>query len=514
MKLSLGIELGSTRIKATLIDEKCNEIASGSHQWESKLRNGYWTYSMNEVQEGLQICFKHLVTNYKNATGKELDQIDAMGVSAMMHGYLAFDKNQNLLVPFRTWRNTTTAEASTKLTKLFNFNIPERWSIAHLYQAILNNEPHIKDISYITTLAGYVHYKLTGQFVLGIGDASGMFPIDQKTRNYDMKMVAKFDKLVKDKVKWKLLDILPTIKLAGEPAGYLTEEGRKYLNTDLKCQTLFCPPEGDAGTGMVATNSVRNQTGNVSAGTSVFAMVVTTKKLHVHPEIDMVTTPTGLPVAMVHCNNCTNELNDWVNLFAQAAKIAGADIKNIHTFQNNLILESLKGDKDANKITVINYLAGESITKIPKGKPIVVRSPDADFSLTNFMKANIMSAFATLKIGMDILAEEGIVINNMYAQGGIFTAPKVAQELLSAAIDCSVSLLTNAETGGSYGMALLANYMITKKNQNLENWLDNTVFKNTQVITLKAKKDAVDGFKEYLKRFIKYLAIERKAIEE
>ncbi len=513
MKYSLGLELGSTRIKAVLIDDNFKIIAQGDFAWENRLVNGYWTYDIKDIHNGVKTCFKNLLIDYRKKYKKELNQIDVMGVSGMMHGYLAFDKNDNLLVPFRTWRNTTTEVAANKLTKLFNFNIPQRWSIAHLYQAILNKEKHIKDISYITTLAGYIHYRLTGKHEVGIGEASGIFPIDSKTHNYDIKMVNKFNNLIKGKVNWKLLDVLPKVKVAGESTSIITKEGMKFLNTNIK-NIKVCPCEGDAGTGMVATNSVKVNTGNVSAGTSDFAMIVTNKKLGVHQEIDMVTTPSGNPVAMVHCNNCTSDINAWVNLFSEVLTLNGMKVDK-STLITKLFNESLKADKDANGITSFNYYSGEGVSKINKGKPLLIREPDANFNLANFMKNNILSSLATLKIGLDILTkEEKIKITNIYGHGGLFKTPKVAQEILSSAINAPVSLLSSAGEGGPYGMAILANYSINKKsNESLEDYLSNKVFKGAKVITLKAKKDDVIGFNKYLERYKKYLAVEKEAIK-
>lgn len=516
MKYSVGIEVGSTRIKTTLIDEKFKIVSQGSFTWESRLVNGNWTYSINQIDRGVKASFNNLVQNYKTKYHKPLPKIDAMGVSAMMHGYLAFDKHDNLLVPFRTWRNTYTKEASDKLTKLFNFNIPQRYSIAHLYQAILNKEKHVKDIAYLTTLAGYIHYKLTGQHVLGIGDASGMFPIDSKTKTYNKKFVDKFDRLVKNKkYPWKLLDILPKVKVAGDKVGYITKEGLKFLGLNPNAKILMCPAEGDAGTGMVSTNSVRNHTGNVSAGTSAFAMIVTSKKLGVHKEIDMVTTPTGLPVAMVHTNNCSTDINAWTSLFEEILDLFNAKYDK-SKLMDKLFLHSDKADKDANGITTFNYYSGEEITKLDSGKPLLIREPDAHFNLANFMKSIVLSSLATLKIGLDILIhEENIEINNINAHGGMFRTPNVSQRVLSAAIKAPVCLLTNAGEGGSFGIAILAMYSLTKaKNDKLEYYLDNKVFKYAKTITLKANKECVDGFDRFMKRYKKYLEVERLATKK
>ena len=514
MHYSLGLELGSTRIKAVLIDDNYKIISQGDYAWENKLINGYWTYSLEEVELGVRVCFKNLLSNYKKTYKKNLTHIDAMGVSAMMHGYLAFDKNDNLLVPFRTWRNTTTSKASEILTKEFNFNIPQRWSIAHLYQAILNNEKHINKIAYITTLAGYIHYQLTGIHSVGIGEASGIFPIDSHKNTYDMNMVNKFNKLIKNKVKWKLLDVLPRVQLAGESAGVINKRGLDYLGIKIPNKINMCPCEGDAGTGMVATNSVRVNTGNVSAGTSDFTMIVTDKKLHVHREIDMVTTPTGLPVAMVHCNNCTSDINAWVKLFAEVIKLNGNKV-DMNKLFTNLFNISLKGKEGANGLTNFNYYSGEGVTNLDKGKLLFIREADSEFNLANFMKNQIYSSLATLKIGLDILTKkENIKISKIYAHGGLFKTPKVAQLALSAAINAPVSLLESAGEGGPYGMALLSNYYLNKsKHESLEDYLEKRVFKKSKVITLKASKENVNGFNDYLKRYQKYLKIEKEAIK-
>lgn len=511
MKYSLGLELGSTRIKAVLIDEKFSIIAQGDYAWENKLVNGYWTYSLEDITKGVKSTFKSLLANYQKKYKKPLNHIDQMGVSGMMHGYLAFDKNDNLLVPFRTWRNTTTGEASEKLTKAFNFNIPQRWSIAHLYQAILNKEKHINQIAYITTLAGYIHYRLTGEHSVGIGEASGIFPIDSNKKDYNQYMVKTFDKLIKGKVKWKLLDVLPKVKVAGNDAGTLTKAGEKFLGVHFNNKVKLCPCEGDAGTGMVATNSIKVNTGNVSAGTSDFAMIVTNKKLGVHPEIDMVTTPDGSPVAMVHCNNCTSDINAWVNLFTEVIKLNGNKVDQGELFVK-LFNESLKGDADANGLTSFNYYSGEGVTNLNSGKPLLIREPDAKFNLANFMKMNILSSLATLKIGLDILTKtEKVKINNIYGHGGLFKTPRVGQEILSAAINAPVSVLSSAGEGGPYGMAILASYLNNR--DNLIDYLAKKVFKNAKVKTIKANVKDVNGFNNYVKRYKKYLKVEKEAIK-
>jgi len=515
MKLSLGIEVGSTRIKSTLIDEKFNVLAQGSYQWESRLENGYWTYKILDIRDGVRASYQDLLKDYKKKYHKQLTKIDTLGVSAMMHGYLAFDKRNNLLVPFRTWRNTTTSNAANKLTKLFNFNIPQRYSIAHLYQAILNNEQHVKHLRYLTTLAGHVTYNLTGEFALGIGDASGMFPIDPKTKNYDLVKADKFDKLIKSKgYSWKLLDILPKVLVAGQQCGYLTEKGKEWLGaTNLKGKVLVCPPEGDAGTGMVSTNAVRNYTGNISAGTSAFAMIVTTRKVGVHKEIDMVTTPVGLPAAMVHTNNCSSDINAWTKLFSEVLDLYKVKYNNSELMEK-LFNWSRIADLDGNGLTLFNYYSGEDITALNNGKPLFIREPDANFNLANFMKVQIMSSIATLKLGMDIIYKEGIEVQHINAHGGMFRTPGVAQNILAAALNTPVALLTNAAEGGSFGMAVLAMYALNKtKGETLEDYLDNKVFKNAKTITTYPDKEQVDGYRRFLKRYIKYLKLEKEAIK-
>ncbi|MCQ2752957.1 MAG: ATPase [Bacilli bacterium] len=514
MKYSLGLELGSTRIKAVLIDEPARVIANGEYAWENQFKNGYWTYDLLDAEKGVKTCIKNLVKNYQKVTKKAFPTIASMGVSAMMHGYLAFDKNDHLLVPFRTWRNTTTSKASEALTKLFNFNIPQRWSIAHLYQAILNHEKHINQIAYITTLAGYIHYRLTGEHSVGIGDASGIFPIDSKINDYNQTMVKKFNHLIKGKVKWQLLDVLPKVKVAGEKAGYISKAGLKYLGLTNQKNILMCPAEGDAGTGMVATNSVRLGTGNVSAGTSDFAMIVTNKKLGVHPEIDMVTTPSGLPVAMVHCNNCTSDINAWVNLFSEVLKLNNKNVPTSELF-TKLFNLSLKGEKDAGELTSFNYFSGEGVTNLNAGKPLLIREVNARFTLANFMKMNIMSSLATLKLGLDILTKnEHVTIKQIYGHGGLFKTPKVGQLMLSAAINAPVSVFTTSGEGGPYGMAILASYLINHRpHESLENYLADHIFKGSKVTTLKATAADVKGFNQYIKRYQKYLAVEKEAIK-
>ena len=465
-KTSLGIELGSTRIKAVLINEKGTPLAAGSHEWENRYDNGIWTYTMEDVWEGLQDCYQDLLKDVKEQYGATVTTFGSIGFSAMMHGYLAFDKEDNLLVPFRTWRNTITEEAAGKLTKEFNYNIPQRWSISHLYQAILNKEEHVKDVAFFTTLAGYVHWKLTGKKVLGVGDASGMFPIDIKTGNFDQKMVDRFNELTAPEgFSWKLQDIFPKVLTAGENAGELTKEGAALLDTsgNLKPGIPVCPPEGDAGTGMAATNSVAVRTGNVSAGTSVFAMIVLEKDLKkVYPEIDLVTTPDGSLVAMVHANNCTSDLNAWVGIFREFAESFGIEV-DMNKLFGTLYNKALEGDADCGGLLSYGYLSGEFITGVDEGRPLFVRSPESKFNLANFMRVNLFTALGAIKVGMDLLQkEENVAIDSMLGHGGLFKTKGVGQRILAAAINAPVSVMETAGEGGPWGMALLAAYMKNK----------------------------------------------------
>jgi sugar (pentulose or hexulose) kinase len=519
--LFLGIELGSTRIKSVLIGTRYEPVAAGSFTWENKLRNGYWTYDLDYVWRGLQASFEDLV---ENALSKSisLEKIDAIGISAMMHGYLALDVEGKLLTPFRTWRNTTTGQAAEQLTDEFKFNIPLRWSIAHLYQAILDNEDHVPHIAYLTTLAGYVHWKLTGQKVLGIGDVSGMFPIDSSTNTYNMDMVRRFEELSSD-YDWKLTDILPKVLVAGQPAGNLTAEGAKLLDPNgiLQPGIPFSPPEGDAGTGMTATNSVSVRTGNVSAGTSVFAMVVLEKSLtKVYPEIDMVTTPTGKPVAMVHCNNCTSDLDAWIKLFGESAALLGAKFGNEALF-GSLYSTALKGDADCGGLLSYNYLSGEPITGFDKGRPLVTRRPESNFTLANFMRSLVFSCIAALKLGMDILKKEDVEIDQIQGHGGFFKTPSVGQTLMSAALDTKVSVMDSAGEGGAWGVSLLAAYLHYVRNMNtssqiqtLEQFLTERVFHDKAISVVSPNPEDVRGFEKYISRYIKGLAIEKAAVKE
>jgi len=517
-KTALGIEFGSTRIKAVLIGEDHAPIASGSHEWENRYENGIWTYSLEDVWKGLQESYRNLSNEVLEKYNTPLQTIGAIGFSGMMHGYLAFDKDGNLLVPFRTWRNTITGQAAEKLTDLFQFNIPQRWSIAHLYQAILNKEPHIKDISHLTTLAGYVHWKLTGQKVLGVGEASGMFPIDSKTNDYDVRMIKLFnERLEAENIAWKIQDILPKVLVAGEAAGVLTEEGARLLDPTGQLQTgiPLCPPEGDAGTGMVATNSVAERTGNVSAGTSVFAMIVLEKALSkVYPEIDMVTTPAGKPVAMVHSNNCTSDLNAWVDLFHEFTQVLGVDINQSRLFEV-LYKQALTGDADGGGLLAYNYFSGEHITHLEEGRPLFVRTPESHFTLANFMRVHLFSALGALKIGLDILfVQEQVKIDQILGHGGFFKTKQVGQKIMAAAMNVPVSVMETAGEGGAWGIALLASYMLHKaKNEPLEAYLSNKVFAGENSTTIAPDPRDVDGFTTFMERYKKGLVIERTAVD-
>ena len=511
-KTVLGIELGSTRIKAVLIDQQHRPVASGDYEWENRLVNGIWTYSMESVHTGLRACVKALKEDLKEEFGLELTTVGAIGVSAMMHGYLPFDKDGKQLAEFRTWRNTITGEAAEKLTALFGFNIPQRWSIAHLYQAMLNGEEHVKEIAYLTTLAGYIHWMLTGEKVMGVGEASGMFPIDSETGDYDAVMLRKF----LDLTGLDLRTVLPKVLPAGACGGRLTEAGARFLDPDgtLQSGIPVAPCEGDAGTGMTATNSVRVRTGNVSAGTSDFAMIVADHPLGVHREIDMVTTPDGLPVAMVHCNNCTSDINAWVNLFSEFARLMGLDVNRGELF-TKLFQKALSGEPDCGGLLSYNYFSGEGVTDLDEGRPLFVRSPSARFTLSNFMRMHLLSALATLKIGMDILTEtEQVHIDRLYGHGGFFKTPEVGQRMLSASVGVPVSVMKTAGEGGPYGMALLGAYMLWhEEGESLPDYLDNKVFADAQSSTISATQEDIDGFNAFLAQYRKALPLERLSTE-
>lgn len=503
-KTYLGIELGSTRIKAVQIDESFQQVASGDFTWKSSFENGIWTYPLEAVWTGL----KHALGALKDRT-----TVHQAGISAMMHGYLAFDENWNLLTPFRTWQNTITGEAADRLSELFNFNVPQRWSISHLYQAMLNGEEHLSRIAHITTLSGYVHYMLTGMNVLGVGDASGMFPIDENTMDYDQTMLDKMDTLTAD-YPWSVRDLLPKVLTAGEQAGTLTEQGAALLDNLLPSGIPFAPPEGDAGTGMVATNAVAPRTGNVSAGTSIFAMVVLEKQLsRFYPEIDIVTTPAGKPVAMVHCNNCTADMNAWVKVFAETAALFGAEITTDELYAK-IYQKSLEGDADCGNVLVYNYLAGEGITHLDEGRPMVLRRPDSNFTLANFLRSQLYSTLATLKLGMDILENEQVGVDSLTGHGGLFKQKGVGQRYLAAACNAAVTCMENADVGGPYGMALLAAFTALRtEGEALEDFLAGRVFCNAKSTTLSPNAADVAGFTSYLKQYCAALAAQKSAVE-
>ena len=517
-KTSLGIEFGSTRIKAVLIDDTYTTIAAGDYGWASHLEDGLWSYSQEEIWTGLQTAYAALAEDVENAYGEKLTRVGRIGFSAMMHGYLAFGKDGELLVPFRTWQNTNTSEAHEKLSELFQYNIPERWSIAHLYQAVLNNEEHIGKVDFFTTLAGYVHWKLTGKKVLGVGDASGMFPIDPTTHSYETEFIEKFNAIPEVAAQpWKLADLLPEPLVAGTPAGTLTEEGAKLLDPTgtLQPGITFAPPEGDAGTGMVATNSVRVRTGNVSAGTSIFAMVVLERKLErLHPEVDLVTTPAGDLAGMSHANNFTSDLNAWVGLFGQFAAAIGTPV-DAGTLYGTLFRAAIADDVDSNCGGLINYpfRSGEFLAGLPEGRPLFARGPEARMSLGNFMRAQLFSAFSPVKIGMDVMTkDEGVAVDSLVGHGGIFTTPKVAQKILAAAFDTPIKVMSTAAEGGAWGMAVLADYL-WHADQPLDEFLDARVFADAASTTENPDEGDVAGFEEFFDRFRKGLPIEHVAIE-
>ena len=517
-KTALGIELGSTRIKAVLIDENYEPIAIGKYDWENRYVDNIWTYTLDDIWQGIQGSYRDLAANVKEQYGVTITNIGAVGISAMMHGYMAFNKEGELLVPFRTWRNTITGPASDKLTELFQYNIPQRWSIAHLYQAILNKEEHVPDIDYLITLDGYVHWKLTGQKVTGIGDASGMFPVDIQTKDFNERMIKQFDELVAPEgFPWKLRDILPKILVAGDCAGRLTEEGARLLDPDgnLKPGIPFCPPEGDAGTGMVATNSVAQRTCNVSAGTSVFAMVVLENELkNVHKEIDLVTTPAGDLVGMVHCNNCTSDLNAWVSLFDEFARAVGTEI-DISELYSVLYNKALEGETDCGGLLSYGYISGEHITHFEEGRPLFVRKPDARFNLANFMRVHLYTSLGALKTGLNILFnEEKVAVDSVLGHGGLFKTKGVGQRILAAAMNTPVTVMETAGEGGAWGMAILADYMLRKnENETLDQYLENRVFADMKGITVTPDKNDVDGFDRFMNLYTSGLAIERAAVD-
>lgn len=517
-KTVLGIEFGSTRIKAVLIDADHTVVASGNHAWENRLERGIWTYALDDVWAGLRDSFGQLSRAAKEQYQAPLKRAGALGLSGMMHGYLVFDKDGQLLVPFRTWRNTITGQAAAELTALFGFNIPQRWSIAHLYQAILNQEAHVKDIHHITTLAGYAHWQLTGQKVVGVGEASGMFPIDSKTHDYDKGMLEKFNRVLKaQNIAWKLEDILPKVLVAGDAAGVLTEAGARLLDPTggIEAGIPLCPPEGDAGTGMVATNSVSERTGNVSAGTSVFAMIVLENALSkLYPEIDLVTTPSGNPVAMVHSNNCTSDLNAWVALFGEFAQALGIEVSEARLFET-LYRQALDGDADGGGMLAYNYVSGEHITHLEEGRPLFVRAPASRFTLANFMRTHLFASLGALRIGMDILVEqERVKLDQLLGHGGFFKTPEVGQKIMAAAMNVPVSVMATAGEGGAWGMALLAAYRLYKSGgETLESYLSDKVFAAAEATAISPDIDDARGFATFMERYKNGLGIERAAVD-
>ncbi len=517
-KAILGIELGSTRIKAVLIGEDHAPIASGSHDWENRFENNIWTYSMEDIRTGLQDCYQSLLMDVKKQYGVTIQSLGAIGLSAMMHGYMPFDENGELLVPFRTWRNTMTEQASKELTELFQYNIPQRWSIAHLYQAILNQEDHVSKICYQTTLAGFLHWKLTGKKVLGVGEASGMFPIDTETGSFNKRMIQQFDqKTASNGFLWKLEDIFPTVLKAGEDAGTLTEEGARFLDVSgqLQAGIPLCPPEGDAGTGMAATNSVAVRTGNVSAGTSVFAMIVLEKELSkVYPQIDLVTTPSGDLVGMVHCNNCTSDLNAWVGIFKEFAESFGVQVDMNKLFAT-LYNKALEGDADCGGLLAYNYFSGEHITGFEEGRPVFARTPESKFNLANFMRVHLFTSLGALKTGLDILLkQENVKVDEIFGHGGLFKTKGVGQSILAAAIDAPVSVMETAGEGGAWGIALLAAYMISREQgESLADYLTNKVFAGMSGSKISPDAKDVVGFDTFIARYSKGLPIERAAVD-
>jgi sugar (pentulose or hexulose) kinase len=513
----LGIEFGSTRIKASLIAPDTTPLASGSHAWENQLKDGVWTYDMEDVWKGLAACYASLLQDVRARYSLELQTVAAMGFSGMMHGYVALDAEGNLLVPFRTWRNNITGEACEELTPLLDFAVPQRWSIAHLYQSILEKQTHVPRIAHLATLAGYVHWKLTGEHKMGVGEASGMFPIDPLTGDWDATRMAKFDALIAPrKLSWKLRDILPDVLPAGRPAGKLTAEGAKLIDPSgtLPAGIPLCPLEGDAGTGMVATNAVRPRSGNVSAGTSVFAMIVLEKSLaRVHEEIDIVVTPDGKPVAMAHSNNGSSDLDAWIALFGEVAKALGAEAT-LDDLYGKLLPLAVRGDPDAGGLLAINYVSGEHMTGFTEGRPLFARQQDARFTLDNFVRAMLYASLCSLRTGLNILTEEeGVVIEEIRGHGGFFKGGDTGQRMMAAALNVPVSIPATAGEGGAWGMAVLAAYMLSADaKQSLPDYLDERIAKSIGKPVKPDPRD-VQGFTEFFARHKKGLAIEREAVK-
>lgn len=515
---AIGIELGSSRIKTVLIGVDNTPIASGNHDWENSYVNSLWTYSLEDVWKGVQSSYQKMADNVKDQYGVAVKTTGSIGISGMMHGYIVFDKDDNLLTPFRTWRNNITGQASEALTKLFNYSIPQRWSIAHLYQAILHQEEHIADISYMTTLAGYIHWKLTGQKVLGVGEASGAFPIDLKTKEFNLQMIEQFNHLISPlNLTWRLEKILPAVLVAGEKAGELTAAGAQLLDVTglLQPGIPLCPPEGDAGTGMVATNSVSVRTGNVSAGTSAFAMIVLEKELSkVYSEIDMVTTPDGELVAMAHSNNCTSDYDAWLGLFAEATKALGVNVDKPKLY-DTLLEMALQGDPDCGGLLAYGYISGEHMTHFEEGRPMFVRSSSSNFNLANFMRVNLFTSLCAMKTGLNILLEkESVKVDEIMGHGGFFKTKGVGQKIMAAAFNVPVSIMETAGEGGAWGIALLASYMVNRaENESLEDFLKEKVFVGKQGDSIAPDSSDVAGFNEFMKRYTKGLAIERAAVD-
>ncbi len=513
---ALGIEFGSTRIKAVLIDRKGTVLAVGFHDWENSLIDGIWTYPLEEIHAGLRDCYSSLRKAVEEKYGITLKKLGAMGISAMMHGYMAFDQEGTLLTPFQTWRNSNTEKAADALTELFDFNIPLRWTIAHLYQCILDEEAHVPQLSFVTTLDSYIHWRLTGERVTGIGDAAGIFPIDSEAHDYDGVMLSKFDKLIEGKYPWKTREILPKVLSAGEAAGVLTAEGAAFLDEsgNLEPGIPLCPPEGDAGTGMVATNSVAPRTGNVSAGTSTFAMLVLEKGLSkLYREIDMVTTPDGYPVAMSHANNGTSDLNAWVNIFKEFTELFSiqADMGDLF---GKLYRNSLTGDPDCGGVLPYGYFSGEGITHLNEGRPMLIRMPDSRFTLANFMRANLYSSLGAVKLGLDILLkEEKVKVEKIMGHGGLFKTKGVAQRYLAAAVNAPVTVMDTASEGGPWGEALLAAYMLDGKGRSLSEYLNEEIFASQSGSTIAPTEEDVAGFEAFMARYKAGIPAERAAVE-
>lgn len=517
-KTALGIELGSTRIKAVLVDFSGNVLATGIHDWNNSFINNIWTYSLDEIHKGLQSCYSDLRKSVEEKYDLTPTVFGSIGISAMMHGYMALDEYGNQLAPFQTWRNTNTQQAADELTELFNFNIPLRWTIAHLYQRILDGEPHVKKIAYVSTLSAYIHWKLTGKKVIGIGDAAGMFPIDSDTKNYDAKMLEKFNQLIENyHLPWKIEEIMPQVLVAGQEAGRLTAEGASFLDITgaLTDGIVLCPPEGDAGTGMVATNSVAPRTGNISAGTSTFAMIVLEKQLSkLYREIDMVTTPTGFPCAMSHANNGTSDLNAWINLFKQFSQLIGAPVNTDVLFEK-LYTNPLKGDPDCGGLMAYGYYSGENITMLNEGRLAFLRTAESNFTLANFIKVHLYTSLGAVKMGLDILMkEEQVKVDSIMGHGGFFKTKEVGQRCLAAAVDAPVTVMNTASEGGAWGIALLAAYLVDKaKGEKLEDFLEARFFNSASSLTIEASPEEVEGFELFMERYRNCLAVEKAAIE-